>query len=302
MVVALPCFHLIRKAYPSARITILTNHPVADKAAPAMAILEIPAYATIPPGIRWAPGVSPNWPRSAAPSGSCARTCWSTWPIPAACSKACAITSFSGHVVSMILLALPCGGATCVCNPPAPASSRPKPNGWPLALPTRSHRHRPGRPALVGLGGSTAAERNEAAALVPATGKPPGQRRDQGPGQGLGRGELGNAPALPVKKTSGRHPGPARRARRARPQRAPRPPLDGRLYQFVRQNFRALRPPSSNIAACSSVTIPAPCTWPAPSALRPSACSRGSTARPAFPGHSSWNFIRTAYPPLPKGG
>jgi ADP-heptose:LPS heptosyltransferase len=39
-VIALPCFHLIRKIYPDSKITILTNQPVSGKAAPAMAILE----------------------------------------------------------------------------------------------------------------------------------------------------------------------------------------------------------------------------------------------------------------------
>ena len=39
-VIALPCFHLVRKAYPDSKITILTNHPVSGKAAPAMDILE----------------------------------------------------------------------------------------------------------------------------------------------------------------------------------------------------------------------------------------------------------------------
>ena len=39
-VIALPCFHLIRKVYPRSKITILTNQPVSGKAAPAMAILE----------------------------------------------------------------------------------------------------------------------------------------------------------------------------------------------------------------------------------------------------------------------
>jgi heptosyltransferase-3 len=39
-VVALPCFHLIRKTFPQSKITILTNQPVMGKAAPAMAILE----------------------------------------------------------------------------------------------------------------------------------------------------------------------------------------------------------------------------------------------------------------------
>ncbi len=39
-VVALPCFHLIRKLHPRSRIVILTNEPVSGKAAPAMAILE----------------------------------------------------------------------------------------------------------------------------------------------------------------------------------------------------------------------------------------------------------------------
>lgn len=40
MVIALPCFHLIRKAFPRDKITILTNKPVTEKAAPAMAVLE----------------------------------------------------------------------------------------------------------------------------------------------------------------------------------------------------------------------------------------------------------------------
>jgi heptosyltransferase-3 len=39
-VVALPCFHLIRKVYPRSKITLLTNQPISGKAAPAMAILE----------------------------------------------------------------------------------------------------------------------------------------------------------------------------------------------------------------------------------------------------------------------
>jgi len=39
-VIALPCFHLIRRVYPHSRITLLTNHPISGKAAPAMAVLE----------------------------------------------------------------------------------------------------------------------------------------------------------------------------------------------------------------------------------------------------------------------
>lgn len=39
-VVALPCFHLIRKVFPDRSIVLLTNEPVSGKAAPAMAILE----------------------------------------------------------------------------------------------------------------------------------------------------------------------------------------------------------------------------------------------------------------------
>jgi heptosyltransferase III len=39
-VIALPCFHLIRKLFPGGKITILTNQPISEKAAPAMAILE----------------------------------------------------------------------------------------------------------------------------------------------------------------------------------------------------------------------------------------------------------------------
>jgi ADP-heptose:LPS heptosyltransferase len=40
MVIALPCFHLVRKIYPWSKITILTNQPISGKAAPAMTILE----------------------------------------------------------------------------------------------------------------------------------------------------------------------------------------------------------------------------------------------------------------------
>jgi ADP-heptose:LPS heptosyltransferase len=39
-VIALPCFHLIRKKFPGSKIILLTNQPVSGKAAPAMAILE----------------------------------------------------------------------------------------------------------------------------------------------------------------------------------------------------------------------------------------------------------------------
>lgn len=39
-VIALPCFHLVRNTYPRSTITLLTNLPVFEKAAPAMAILE----------------------------------------------------------------------------------------------------------------------------------------------------------------------------------------------------------------------------------------------------------------------
>jgi heptosyltransferase-3 len=39
-VVALPCFHLIRRTFPQSKITLLTNQPVSGKAAPALAILE----------------------------------------------------------------------------------------------------------------------------------------------------------------------------------------------------------------------------------------------------------------------
>jgi heptosyltransferase III len=39
-VIALPCFHLIRKVYPRSKIIILTNQPISGKAAAAMAILE----------------------------------------------------------------------------------------------------------------------------------------------------------------------------------------------------------------------------------------------------------------------
>jgi heptosyltransferase-3 len=39
-IVALPCFHIIRQTFPSAQITILTNPPVSEKAAPMQSILE----------------------------------------------------------------------------------------------------------------------------------------------------------------------------------------------------------------------------------------------------------------------
>ena len=39
-VIALPCFHLIRRTYPRGKIILLTNQPVTGKAAPAMAVLE----------------------------------------------------------------------------------------------------------------------------------------------------------------------------------------------------------------------------------------------------------------------
>lgn len=39
-VVALPCYHLIRRLYPERKIVLLTNEPVSGKAAPAMAVLE----------------------------------------------------------------------------------------------------------------------------------------------------------------------------------------------------------------------------------------------------------------------
>jgi ADP-heptose:LPS heptosyltransferase len=39
-VIALPCFHLIRKKFPHSKIIILTNQPVSGKAAAAMAVLE----------------------------------------------------------------------------------------------------------------------------------------------------------------------------------------------------------------------------------------------------------------------
>ena len=39
-VVALPCFHLVRRQFPDAQITLLTNHPIASVAPPLQAILE----------------------------------------------------------------------------------------------------------------------------------------------------------------------------------------------------------------------------------------------------------------------
>jgi heptosyltransferase III len=38
-IVALPCFHLIRRGYPDAKIVLMTNYPVSGKAAPAMDVL-----------------------------------------------------------------------------------------------------------------------------------------------------------------------------------------------------------------------------------------------------------------------
>jgi ADP-heptose:LPS heptosyltransferase len=40
MVVSLPCFHLVRRCYPDAEITLLTNQPVESRAAPAASILD----------------------------------------------------------------------------------------------------------------------------------------------------------------------------------------------------------------------------------------------------------------------
>ena len=55
-VVALPCFHRIRNAYPEAKITVLTNVPVSGKAAPLETILEntglIDAVIPYPLGLR----------------------------------------------------------------------------------------------------------------------------------------------------------------------------------------------------------------------------------------------------------
>ena len=39
-VVALPCFHLIRRVFPAAQITVLTNRPVEGRAAPLAAVLD----------------------------------------------------------------------------------------------------------------------------------------------------------------------------------------------------------------------------------------------------------------------
>jgi ADP-heptose:LPS heptosyltransferase len=38
-IVALPCFHLLQKAFPKASFTLLTNHPIAGKAAPIESVL-----------------------------------------------------------------------------------------------------------------------------------------------------------------------------------------------------------------------------------------------------------------------
>ena len=37
-IVAVPCFHLLRRSYPQAKIVLITNHPVSGKAAPAMEV------------------------------------------------------------------------------------------------------------------------------------------------------------------------------------------------------------------------------------------------------------------------
>jgi heptosyltransferase III len=55
-VVSLPCFHLIRKNYPQAKITLLTNKPISGRAAPAVSVLEgtnlVDQYLNFPPGTR----------------------------------------------------------------------------------------------------------------------------------------------------------------------------------------------------------------------------------------------------------
>jgi len=55
-VMALPCFHLIRRAYPTAHITVLTNAPISGKAAPLEAVLQnsglIDAVLHYPLGLR----------------------------------------------------------------------------------------------------------------------------------------------------------------------------------------------------------------------------------------------------------
>jgi heptosyltransferase-3 len=39
-VLALPCFHLVRRVFPAAQISVLTNHPVEGRAAPLAAVLD----------------------------------------------------------------------------------------------------------------------------------------------------------------------------------------------------------------------------------------------------------------------
>jgi heptosyltransferase-3 len=54
--VVLPAFHLVRRTYPHAKITLLTNAPVSQKAAPARAVLEgsglVDDYLSYPVGLR----------------------------------------------------------------------------------------------------------------------------------------------------------------------------------------------------------------------------------------------------------
>lgn len=40
-IVVLPCFHAVRKAYPSAHITLLTNFPISTKAAPMFDLIGV---------------------------------------------------------------------------------------------------------------------------------------------------------------------------------------------------------------------------------------------------------------------
>src|SRR5262249_8280941 len=55
-VISLPCLHKIRKFYPSAKIALLTNHPVSGVAVPSMSILQgtqlVDLYITYPAGTR----------------------------------------------------------------------------------------------------------------------------------------------------------------------------------------------------------------------------------------------------------
>ena len=55
-IVALPCFHAVRKAYPSADITLLTNFPF-PKAAPMFELLVLSRVLIMQLAIMWDLGI-----------------------------------------------------------------------------------------------------------------------------------------------------------------------------------------------------------------------------------------------------